>query len=163
MSVSLRQFGPQEVDAYRSIRLEALRLEPGSFCSSLARESKLTDEDWTRRLSNPDSATFGLYDGTDLIGLTAVVIDPEQPQTGLLVQDYIRASHRGRGLTRLFYQHRIAWARERGLRQVMVGYREDNAASLAGGLRAGFRPSHRQSQTWPDGTIADCCYYRLEI
>lgn len=159
----LRQFRADEVEAYRALRLEALRLEPGSFCSSYARESAFTAQEWNDRLCNPNSATYGLYDGPELVGVTAIFIDPRQPDTGQLVQDYIRRSHRARGLTRLFYQQRIAWARERGLKRLIVGYREDNAASLGGGLREGFEPSHRESQSWPDGLVADCCYYRLQL
>ena len=146
-----------------AIRLEALRLEPGAYAQTHARAAALSQVEWSSRLSNPNSATYGLYDGDELVGLTAICIDPEAPDTGLLVQDYIRSSHRGRGLTRLFYDQRIAWARQRGLKQLLVGYRQGNEASLGGGLRCGFQLSHRERCEWPDGQTVDCCYYRLGL
>ncbi len=65
MSSSIKRLTPDDWEGFREIRLEALKLQPESFCPSQD-ESKFTEQDWRTRLSNPNGATFGLYRGNRL-------------------------------------------------------------------------------------------------
>ncbi|RVI56975.1 GNAT family N-acetyltransferase, partial [Sinorhizobium meliloti] len=49
MSATIRLLGIDEAEAFRSIRLEALRTEPAFFASSAEDWEKLPDEEWRRR------------------------------------------------------------------------------------------------------------------
>lgn len=43
---------------YKALRLEALRQSPTSFASTLATESKFSDDIWVSRLQDPETETF---------------------------------------------------------------------------------------------------------
>ena len=55
---TIRLAGPDDVDAFRRIRLEALRAEPAAFSSTVAKWEALSDEEWRRRLTNPVFIAF---------------------------------------------------------------------------------------------------------
>lgn len=163
MSFSIRQFRPDQVSAYKSLRLEALREEPGNYGNSHATESAFAEEIWLNRLQNPDVACFGLYDGEDLIGLTSILRNAEKPSEAYLTQSYIRRAYRGTGLSRLLYDARLKWARDKGLKRLIIGHRESNLASKHANQHFGFRFTHREPREWPDGGKEDMLYYELVI
>lgn len=160
---SIRAFRPDEVEAYQAMRLEALRLEPGVFGSNYAREAAFAPDEWLARLTSPTSVCMGLYHDGELIGITGVVVDRDDATRGIMVQSYICKAYRGRGLSRLFYEARLAWAREKGLRTLRIGHKESNLVSKAANQRHGFVFSHREACTWPDGSVEDILYYDLEL
>lgn len=88
------------------------------------------------------------------MGITAIYVAPEEPDTGHLVQTYLRADYRRRGLSRMYHEGRLEWAKARRLRRLMVGCREDNVASVAAVRRAGFRRFQEEDREWPDGKAA---------
>jgi GNAT superfamily N-acetyltransferase len=106
----IRKFLPGEVQLYKVMRLEALQLEAGMFSSSYAREVGFSNEQWLARLEGEDTACFGLFYNDELIGITGIVIDRDDPGLAHMVQSYIRKQHRGRGLSRLYYDTRLQWA-----------------------------------------------------
>lgn len=161
---TIRPFLAHEADAYKAIRLEALRTEPGMFGNAYAVEAAYPDEHWHDRVSKPTAAVFGLYHGEELVGLTGIIVDPQKaPDEAYLTQSYIRAPHRQQGLSRMFYDARIAWARERGVKRLIIGHRDTNLASKASILRYGFRYTHSEERLWPDGERAPMLYYVLDL
>ncbi len=46
----IRQLAPADVQAYKRIRLQALRENPEAFSSSWEEESAFTDQEWEERL-----------------------------------------------------------------------------------------------------------------
>ena len=160
---TIRCFLPEEVAAYKVMRLEALQTEPGMFGSNYAREAGFTDAQWLDRIINPKVACMGLYCDGELIGITGIITDTEQPELGHLVQSYIRKAYRGKGLTNILYKARIDWAQEHGIKRIEVGHRANNAPSIAATLKAGFKYKNSVSNTWPDGSTEDIVYYELAL
>lgn len=160
---TIRQFSAEDMQAYRGIRLEALQLEPGVFGNSYAMEAAMTDEEWRERITNPRYARFGLFYGGELVGLTAVIADEADGTLGYMTQSYIRAAHRGRGLSRMLYDARIKWASASGVKKLTIGHRGSNVASKTANQRYGFVFTHAESRVWPDGTTDDMVYYELSI
>jgi RimJ/RimL family protein N-acetyltransferase len=158
---TIRKFLPEEADAYKAIRLEALQTAPGNFGNSYAKELAFDDAVWLERLNNPNSACFGLFADEELIGLTGIFHDPNQPGEAYMTQSFIRAEHRGKRLSRMFYETRIAWAIEKGLTCLLIGHRKSNIASYAANQAFGFKYSHSESRIWPDGVEEEMCYYKL--
>lgn len=160
---TIRKFEPEDLEAYKWIRLEALKTEPGNFGNSHTKESSFEECVWLDRLSNPDSACFGLYSKDKLIGLTGIFHDPQKPGEAYLTQSYIRKEHRGKGLSRMLYEARIQWAKEKGLNNLLVGHRKSNSASHAANQAFGFIYSHSELRTWPDGSKEEMQYFRLKL
>lgn len=159
----IRQLNLADLEAYKNLRLEALRLEPSVFSSTYERETAFDDTVWATRLNNPASASFGLFYGETLIGITGILIpDPDLPEA-ILVASYIQKPHRGKGLSFLLYRERIAWARARKLKRIIVSHRKSNKASEAANQRFGFRFTHEEPTPWPDGLTEDQVYYCLDL
>jgi len=160
---TIRVFSLKDVQLYKNIRLEALQSEPSFFGSNYAREAAFTEEEWLSRINNNSSACFGLFYNEELIGLTGIYIDPDNAALGQLAQSYIRKEFRGKGLSALLYDARIAWARDRGLNSLQVGHRENNIASKRANQHHGFKYTHREAVNWPGGSTGDILYYLLEL
>ncbi len=160
---SIRQFTMAEVEAYKRIRLEALATEPGMFGNSYAMEAALPQEDWINRISLPGNARFGLYYNNELIGLTAIIINAANPAEAYMTQSYIQKAHRGKGLSAMLYDARIAWARSNGVTVLTISHRKSNLASKAANQHYGFIYHHTESRTWPDGVTEDNICYTLNI
>jgi RimJ/RimL family protein N-acetyltransferase len=161
MQYSIRRFSANEWEQYKAIRLEALSLEPGMFGNSHALEAAFTDQEWQEGLSGEGRYRFGLHAGDELIGLTAFVISQDNLTEAYMTQSYIKKEHRGKGLSRLLYDTRLASARDLGIKRLIIGHRESNIASKAANQRYGFKYTHSESRLWPDGTTEDMCYYEL--
>lgn len=159
----LRSFTAEEVGVYKAMRLEALQNEAGMFSSTYVREAAFTDAQWMDRINNPNSACLGLYYNNELIGITGIVRDHEQEGLGHMVQSYIRKGYRGKGLSTLLYKVRLDWAREHKLKRIQVGHKASNLASKAANQRFGFKYTHREACSWPDGSTEDILYYELEL
>ena len=159
----IHPFLPHELELYKGIRLEALRLDAGMYGSTYARESSFTADEWLARMASKNSQCFGLFCSDELIGLTGIVIDKADATMAHMVQSYIRKSYRGRGLSRLLYDARLAWAIEHGLKTLRIGHRESNIASKAANQRNGFIYKFSERANWPDGGEEDILYYERAI
>ncbi len=148
-------------EAYKQIRLESLLKEPAVFGSNYAREAAFEEAEWGNRLLNPDAASFGLYRGSTLIGTTGILII--EPGVALLIASYIRAAYRGKGLSALLYEARIAWAKAKGIKSIIVSHRKSNTASRAANQHFHFQYTHEEMTTWPDGQQEENVFYRLEL
>ena len=157
----IRQLGIGDKEAYKNVRLEALAVEPTVFCSNYKREAAFEEAEWLIRLDGTNSASFGLYYGNLLIGITGIIIS--QPGEGTLVASYIRKEHRGKGLSAMLYQARLDWARSRHLKQIIVSHRKSNLASQRANQHFGFRYTHEEVILWPDGIEESNVYYCLEL
>lgn len=158
---SVAVFLPAQVDAYRKMRLEALREEPGMFGNSLAYESAYDDKVWEDRVRQPLGACFGLYHNQDLIGITGITGVGQKEGEAYMTQSYIRKAHRGKRLSRLLYEARLAWARERNLKRLLIGHKQSNLVSKAANQHFGFTYTHSEPRTWPDGSKEDMLCYEL--
>jgi RimJ/RimL family protein N-acetyltransferase len=157
-AITIRPMDVAEWRALREIRLFALQTEPGVFFASYDGELALPDDEWRRRIAGAGCVIFGLFAGDDLIGITGVVTDRDDPtgKTAVLVMSYIRPAYRGRGLTALLYEARLNWiASQPQFTRTIVSHRASNEASARAIRRHGFTVIDRMPRTWPDGTTED--------
>ncbi|HYD20148.1 MAG TPA: GNAT family N-acetyltransferase [Flavipsychrobacter sp.] len=160
---STRQFGPADWQEYKAIRLEALQTERAVYCASYEEQSTFPDELWQERLANVACAYFGLYAGNELIGMSGIMCDPHHEHEAELIASYIRKEYRGKGLSKLFYQARIEWARKAGLKKLVISHRESNASSKYANQGFGFQFTHQVPRHWHDGQWEDNVYYELAL
>jgi RimJ/RimL family protein N-acetyltransferase len=162
--ITIRALDASDWRALRELRLLALQTEPGVFFASYDGEVGLPEDEWQRRIAGAGCIVFGLFAGSDLIGITGVVADRDDPsgQTAVLVMSYIRPAYRGRGLTVLLYDARLKWiASQPQFTHTIVSHRASNEASGRAIRRHGFSFIDRITRTWPDGTTEDEVRYRL--
>jgi RimJ/RimL family protein N-acetyltransferase len=164
--VVIRALEPSEWDAFRNIRLNALRDAPGVFAMTYEAAAAWSPQDWQAEAKGADHQVFGLFDGEQMIGLTAAFTWRGDPtgQTALLAMSFILPQYRGRGLSRLFYEARLAWiGAQSQFRRVLVSHRKSNEASRRANQRHGFVQTTTVPHVWPDGVTEDEIFYELEI
>ena len=160
---TVRQFHSSDWQHYKAIRLEALQVEPGVYCSSYADESERTESQWQERLSRSDCAYFGLYNNDELVGMAGVMPEGTDGEYELIAA-YIKKPHRGKGLSKLLYKARIEWAKSNGVKSLIISHRKSNTASMAANQRFGFKYTYtEEDRLWHDGKREDNLYYKLEL
>jgi RimJ/RimL family protein N-acetyltransferase len=165
-AVTIRALDPAEWQAFRDFRLHALKTAPGVFGSSYETEVDRTAEEWQDGVRGPGHQVFGLFDGEEMIGITAALTWRDDPsgKSAVLAMSFIQPEYRGRGLSKLLYEARLDWIRaRRQFKRVVVSHRESNEASRRANQRHGFGPTGRKSKVWPDGTTEDEVLYELRL
>jgi RimJ/RimL family protein N-acetyltransferase len=163
---SIRPFAPSEWQTVRSFRLDALKNTPGAFALSHDVVAQWPETVWREEIRGATQQIFGLFDGDELIGITAVFTwrGDATGQTALLAMSYIRPQWRGRGLSRMFYDARFDWIRARPIfRRVIVSHRASNEASKRANQKHGFVQTERVAYEWPDGVTEDEVMYELSL
>ncbi|HEY2889027.1 MAG TPA: GNAT family N-acetyltransferase [Dongiaceae bacterium] len=131
----IRALAAADAEAYRAIRLEALRQAPDAFASSYEEESARPIETFGERLAGKfGGITFGAIVDREIAG-TAGGVREDRLKTNhklLLVGVYVRAAHRGRGLGERLVARVLQHARELGdVRVVQLKVACDNRAACA--------------------------------
>lgn len=134
----IRLLGPGDVEAFRSIRLEALRNEPAAFASSFEDWARLSDEEWRRRLT--DNPVFVAFDGTIPIGIMGLL--RQRPSRMIhratIVMVYVNPAYRGTGLSGHLLDVVFGHARESGVRQLELAASAENPTAIQFYRRRGF-------------------------
>lgn len=159
----LRPFLPDEWPVFKAIRLDALKTELGVFGAPFDKENAYDDENWKNRLSSSDSRYFGLFREGECVGMTGVCTEKNNPKCAALIATYLKRPHRGKGLSALYYQARIEWAKENGFDRITVSHRKSNEASKAANQKFGFVYTHSEEKTWPDGVTEESIFYELPL
>ncbi|MCB9686184.1 MAG: GNAT family N-acetyltransferase [Alphaproteobacteria bacterium] len=159
----VRLFTPPEWSAYREIRLEALRTDPGVFSSDHGREQARPEDHWRARLADERVGIFGVQVDGAWVGMTGVVQSSENPDAAVLWGSWLRPEWRRRGLSVAMYVARFAWARGRGLTRVLVSHREGNTASASANQKHGFERVREELREWPDGAVEAEVHYVLDL
>lgn len=163
----MRTLEASDWEAFRKIRLHALRTEPGVFYASYDSEIKLLPADWRALTAGDDQhQIFGLFDSEHLIGITAVFTWRDDPTgtTAVFAMSYIRPEYRGRALSALFYETRLAWVQSKPqFSRITVSHRLSNEVSRRANQRFGFKMTDRVAATWPDGSTEDEVLYELAL
>lgn len=130
---------PDDAEALRKLRLEALALHPTAFTADPDTERTLTLDDWRARIKQ--NACFGGIVEDELIAMAALLIEPsiKTKHTGRLVSMYVRESQRGTGLADALMGEVLSHAAG-CVQQVILGVEAANTRAIKFYQRHGFRP-----------------------
>ena len=166
MKYSIQKLDEKDWLIFSEIRLRALQTDPSVFGSNYERESKFAESEWRSQLNNPDAAVFAVFDGERPVGMTGVAVDRDDPsrKTALLWGSWLEPSARGKGISRLFYEARIGWARQKaGVERIIVSHRESNVASKFANQNFSFVQTHTTEKVWNDGVTEKEFHYELTL
>ena len=161
----VRQLVTDDWSGFRLIRLESLAKYPQFFAPSQD-ERNFTPEQWMAFLENKNAAIFGLFDSADLVGVSGIIRENNNPEShrALMMASYIREEYRGKSLSRLFYDARIAWARkQKDIDTLLIYHREGNLISRNANQRFGFKQVGSFKKTYLDGTEGLSLAYELKL
>jgi RimJ/RimL family protein N-acetyltransferase len=166
MSITTRALTTQDWEAFRQIRLRALREHPDVYLVSYKDAAARPEHEWQELLDGKGKCVFGLYDSDKIIGFAAVFTwwKDSSGQSGILGMDYIDPLYRGRRLSKVLYQARIDWAKQhQPFKRLVISHREGNEASRRANQSFGFKFIGKEEIDWPDGTKAPDYRYELDL
>lgn len=139
---TIRRLTPEDAQAFRALRLEALATSPEAFGSSYEEEVGLPLETIRSRLSGSGpNAVFGAFAGEELVGLAgfAAYERLKASHKGVLWGVYVRPAQRDQGLGRQLVQRVIDQAsRHVIVLEAAVGTTNESARRTYHAL--GFKP-----------------------
>ena len=135
--VTVRRGVETDWEQSRAIRLSALRDAPLAFASTYEREIAFAPEHWRERIAT--SAQF-LAEDTEgqVIGTASGRVDPERPDTVLLVAMFVAARARRTGVGEQLVRAVVSQARADGADRVRLHVVETNEAAARLYARCGF-------------------------
>jgi RimJ/RimL family protein N-acetyltransferase len=136
-SLLIRCISPEDIDAFRRIRLEALASEPASFASLFKDWERLSDDDWQQRLQDHVFIAFSDDEPVGIMGLSRLR-PKKMAHRATLVMVYVRKRFRGTGLSRKLLDAVIDFAKTKGILQIELGVSADNLDALHFYRRNGF-------------------------
>ncbi|MDD9911973.1 MAG: GNAT family N-acetyltransferase [Alphaproteobacteria bacterium] len=166
LNVSSRVLTPEDWEILREIRLYALRESAHAFGSNYQREAAFTEEQWVERLASKRSAIFGLFsEGGELIGIGCILQSEEDASRAGLFMAYIRPEYRKKGLSKLLYEERIAWAKNHPEVSVIFTHnRKKNIAAQQMNQSFGFvKVAETEPRQWADGAVERELIYELRL
>jgi GNAT superfamily N-acetyltransferase len=103
-----------------------------------ARKIEITAEQWESEWVTWPEATFAAFADGELVGMATLLRDvdrPERAENGLTT---VRRDFRGRGIARALKETTIAWASDRGLREIYTWTQTGNENMRAVNERLGY-------------------------
>ena len=126
--IVIRPVVPADVDAFRRLRLEALRLYPTAFSADLGAAEARPAEAWRQQVADAGGAGPGVImvaepDDGELAGIAGVYTpaEPKLKHYGVVWGVYVRSPFRGRGVGRPLVTACVDWARAKGLVGLKLG------------------------------------------
>ncbi|WP_377288675.1 GNAT family N-acetyltransferase [Rhizobium sp. SG2393] len=135
--VTIRRALPDDADAFRAIRLEALRCEPSFFASSYDDWACLSEPDWKQRLADP---VFIAFQRDEPVGIMGVLLQraKKMAHRATIIMVYVRKALRGTDVARDILSAVVAHARQDGVRQLELTVSAENPAAIRFYTREGF-------------------------
>lgn len=141
--VVIRAARVDDVEAFRELRLEALRTHPEAFGADYASELTRPLTYWTESLERATGDRAVIILGTHqhaLIGMVGVQrgFSAKTQHGGLIWGVYVRSAWRGQHLAEALLAAAMEWARTQGMQQVKLAVVTTNVAAMRCYLRCGF-------------------------
>lgn len=148
--ITVRVLGGDDWEAYRAVRLRALKESPEAFVASAQEESEYGEDRWRSRMER--STRLLASDGDDVIGVASVGSsamvryeedgDSEEVDgVGELFGLWVQPSYRGAGVARKLLESAVTAAQDQGLTHLVYWVGSDNGRGVAFASSFGFRPT----------------------
>jgi ribosomal protein S18 acetylase RimI-like enzyme len=141
MNYMVRALGAEDVDEFRRVRLDALRLHPEAFIASYEDECGLDRAQFAERLATPGLTRLGAFAHEEMVGLVGLQIPngAKIRHKAHLFSMYVAAGHRRTGLADRLVQAVIDAAREAGALVLQLTVTAGNVPAQRLYNRMGFR------------------------
>ncbi len=132
MNITIRQLTLSDIEDFKNIRLELLKDSPTNFGSSYNEESKFKHEMWENRLTKDTVITLGLYNESQMIGVTVLVMNPRSKMKHIanINSVYVKPEYRGLKLSSLLISEAIEILKELGIERVNLSVVSDNQNAI---------------------------------
>lgn len=140
--IHLQPISVEKVELYKSTRLAALQDTPTAFGSTYAKESKLTDHDWIKRVGQWNGArsiALLAMDDNKPCGIAAGFFEQSDPSAATLVSMWVAPTHRKRGVGKLLVDAIFNWVVESNGRCLNLLVTNNNETAIQFYTSLGFK------------------------
>ncbi len=146
--------------AYRDLRLRALKEDAGAFGSTYAESAILPEGRWRSRLLDAQkgerSWLFFAREGGKLVGMIGAFIDDGSPGTATIVSVYVPAEERGKGTSsRLMERVLRELSTNASLKLATLAVNKRQLPAIGLYRKFGFQCSGIETAQMGDGTVAE--------
>jgi ribosomal protein S18 acetylase RimI-like enzyme len=137
--LTFRRLTHSDLEAFKSIRLEALRTEPENFASNAADWEQKSDEDWLAILSQtPIFAGFDIQNRP--LAIMGLILEraKKMAHRATIVMVYTTPKARGQGLAKALLNSLINYAQSEGIVQLELQASAENPEALGFYTSQGF-------------------------
>lgn len=140
----IRLVVPADLEAFRTLRLEALQRHPEAFGANYTDQVNRPDEFWRDRIQQgiggPSGATYIADTGQDLGGMIGIRRNEgaKLQHSAIVWGVYVRPELRGQKVADALLAACLAWAESQALRLVRLSVVASNGSALRLYLRHGF-------------------------
>jgi ribosomal protein S18 acetylase RimI-like enzyme len=137
----VRALGADDVDEFRRVRLDALRLHPEAFIASYEDECVLDRAQFAERLATPGLTRFGAFAHEEMVGLVGLQVPngAKVRHKAHLFSMYVANGHRRSGLADRLVQAVIDAARQAGALVLQLAVTAGNVPAQRLYNRMGFQ------------------------
>ena len=155
---TINQITRQNIELFKSVRLNALSESPSAFGSTYAREVTFTEAEWLARLerwNGENGIGFLAMDDDAGCGIAGALLDLEDPTRAQLVSMWTAPTHRRHGVGQLLVDAVIDWAKSRGVKTLLLMVVSTNSPAIRFYERLGFSKTGRTDPYPNDPTIVE--------
>ena len=150
--VTVRALGGEEWQAYRQVRLAALKESPEAFASTYDAEAEYDEEFWRLRLARSERLLAS--DGGDPIGIASLG-QAEEDGVAELFGMWVTPARRGSGVAWRLTEAAAQHARAAGRRALKLWVSTDNGRAVAFFSSFGFRPTDQRRPMTTDAAVEE--------
>jgi len=151
VTIELRPVTADDWDAWRPVRLAALRDAPAAFGSTLADWVDAPEHRWRTRLSIPGALDLVAHEGPSAVGMASGVPDVDDPARAELISMWVDPGVRNRGVATALIRAVAAWAADAGAHTLELSVVPDNTVARRVYERNGFVVADEPGDPLPDG------------
>src|SRR5215212_5760409 len=150
--VTVQALGGEDWQAFREVRLAALRESPEAFASSLETEAEYDEDLWRTRLTR--SQRLLARDGEETVGMVSLG-QAEEDGVAELFGMWVSPSRRGSGVAWQLTHASALHARAAGRRALKLWVSTDNGRAVAFFSSYGFRPTDQRRPMTTDAEVEE--------
>lgn len=156
---SIRHALAEDIEAYRELRLEALKNHPTTFGQDYEDVAALDNKYWenTLKIDTKEKALFFAENNSQLIGMTGVYrnLSKKSDHAATVWGVYVRPEWRGKRISQTLVCECLRWAKEQQITIVKLAVVTDNPPAIRCYERCGFTIHGRE----PKAILYDGVYY----
>lgn len=139
--MQIRRLSPEDAQAFRALRLRALREHPQAFTSSHEEDAQVPLQVTAARLDSPRHSFWGAFHGQELVGMLGLERETraKNRHKATVVAMYVAPEAAGRGVGRQLLEALLAQARGERLESLVLTVTEGNDSARRLYERCGFR------------------------
>ncbi len=158
--VIIRQGQESDAQAYRELRLEALRSHPEAFSADYAVNEQRPMTFWLERMRSlgDENMMFFAVHENDLIGMCGIFRgdSPKTRHSAFIVSVYVKLEWRGLRIADGLIEICVEWARQHEIKILKLGVNTANASAIRCYERCGFTVYGTEPQAiYANGTMYD--------